>query len=104
MVTGEIENAFLCKVVDEPCITFVFGTVVYDRSRRFGNGDWIATSPLRKFEVIDVGLKIYTRNSAYVVQEPIRERKIVWAAVDNIRLGTNPDIAMTLVNSSFNDE
>jgi hypothetical protein len=103
MVTGEIENAFLCKVADEPCITFVYGTVVSDRTARFKSGDWIATSPLRKYEVIDGGVRIYTRNSSYFVQAPIRERKIVWAAVDNIRMGTNPDLAMKLVNGSFKD-
>ena len=95
--TGEIKGAYLLNIIDEPKTQFVFGFIVYDLAKRFRKGDWIATSNLIQFKPVENGFAATTQNSNYLVRGNIDRRDIVWDVVDNIRMGTNPDIAMKLL-------
>jgi hypothetical protein len=98
--TGEITEAIYLSVEDEPKINFIYGTIVYDLSARFSEGDWIATSHLIKFKEVDGGFAAITENSIYRIGS-FDTMVIKWEAVDNIRLGTPPEIAVKLLNGEW---
>jgi hypothetical protein len=98
--TGEITEAIYLSVEDEPKINFIYGTIVYDLSARFSEGDWIATSHLIKFKEVDGGFAAITQNSIYRIGS-FDTMVIKWEAVDNIRLGTPPEIAVKLLNCEW---
>jgi hypothetical protein len=98
--TGEITEAIYLSVEDEPKINFIYGTIVYDLSARFSEGDWIATSHLIKFKEVDGGFAAITQNSIYRIGS-FDTMVIKWEAVDNIRLGTPPEIAVKLLNGEW---
>jgi hypothetical protein len=98
--TGEIKNAYLLNVVDEPKIQFIYGFIVYDLAKRLKENDWIATSYLVQFKNVEDGFAAITQNSTYFVRGKVIEMNIIWDAVDNIRSGTNPDFAMQLLHNS----
>ena len=100
--TGEIKNAYLLSTVDTPHVMFVYGTIVYDVTGRFSKDDWIATSYLIDFNKVKEGHRAVTRNSVYFIRPAYKEMTICWGAVDNIRLGTNPERAMQLYRNSTN--
>jgi hypothetical protein len=98
--TGEITDAIYLSVEDEPKINFIYGTVVYDLFGRFREGDWIATSHLMKLKKVDNGFAAITQNSIYRIGS-FDTMVIKWEAVDNIRLGTPPEIAVKLLNGEW---
>jgi hypothetical protein len=98
--TGEITDAIYLNVEDEPKISFIYGTIIYDLSNRFYEGDWIATSPLIKFKEVDGGFAAITQNSIYRIGS-FESMNIPWDAVDNIRIGTPPYIAIKLLSGEW---
>jgi hypothetical protein len=98
--TGAISDAFYISVESEPTIKFIYGTVIYDLSKRFNPGDWIATSYLTKFREVDNGFAAITQNSIYYIDN-YQTIDIPFGAVDNIRLGTPPDVALKLLRGEW---
>lgn len=97
--TGEIKDAFLLKTDSPPVVEFIYGTIVYDRSGNFKPDDWISTSYLVELRELDDGFAAITQNSVYRIDSYV-ERQIPWVAEANIRTGTDPDVAMRLVNGT----
>ena len=98
--TGEITDAIYVSVEDEPEINFIYGTIVYDLSNRFSKGNWIATSFLVSLKNDDSGFAAITQNSVYRIKD-FETFSVPWDAVDKIRRGTPPEIAVKLLNGEW---
>jgi hypothetical protein len=98
--TGAIKDAYLLKITDLPGdVTFIYGTIVYDRTERFKKNDWIATSNLLELRKVSNGYAAITQNTFYFIESVIDELDIPWDAVTNIRMGTHPKLALKLIDS-----
>ena len=98
---GAIKDAYLLTITDLDGAMFVYGTIIYDTSGRFQTGDWIATSNLYEIRKVDEGFAVITQNSIYFVND-YSKLDITWQSVENIRSGTNPAIALKLVDGTNN--
>jgi hypothetical protein len=96
---GAIKDAYLLTITDLDDAMFVYGTIVYDTSGRFKAGDWIATSNLYEIREVKDGFAAITQNCIYFI-EGYNSLDIPWQAVENIRTGTNPVLALKLIEGT----
>jgi hypothetical protein len=97
--TGAIKDAYLLTVKDLTCdVLFIYGTIVCDRTERFQKGNWIATSSLIDFWKVENGYAAITQNTLYFIESLVDEIDVPLEAVQNIRLGTHPTLALKLID------
>lgn len=97
--TGQLREVRLCKI-ENTDIKFLFGYVVEHVSPRFNKNDWFASSYLVKIEKINDYFVAETANSIYRITAytPIT---VPLEALDNIRMGTSPEYALSILQGSF---
>jgi hypothetical protein len=97
-VTGSLRKAELCWIEGSD-IHFLFGYVIEHSSPRYEKGDWFATSYIVNIEAFEDHYLFTTANSLYLV-ESFEMIEIPLIAVNNIRMGTPPKMALRLLKSS----
>jgi hypothetical protein len=95
--TGILRDVRRCYM-DDSRISFLFGYVVEYESSKFNPGDWFASSYIRDVKTIDGRYFFYTANSVYVTDSSV-SIIVPDACLDNIRMGTPPEIAARGIQS-----
>ena len=95
--TGELEKVRVCHIQNSD-IVFLFGYVVEHQSEQYEKGDWFSSSFIVNVTVTDDYYIFQTNNSLYKVKDyfPVI---VSDESIDNIRLGTPPEIAVKKVRA-----
>ncbi len=99
IVTGVLRDVRLCTVTGTD-VQFLFGYVTMHVSPRYAEGDWFASSYVVDINDCEDGMLVNTANSTYMVSgyKPI---EIPSAAITNIRMGTQPEKALALLEGAY---
>jgi hypothetical protein len=89
--SGILRDVRRCYI-DDSSISFLFGYVVEHESKKFNVDDWFASSYIREVKAINGRYFFFTANSVYMA-DSYASIIISDACVENIRMGTPPEVA-----------